>query len=72
MPGLYDGKGYGQFKNDVAEVIVESIRPIQESYEDIVKSVYLDDVLTEGASRASKKAAKTLHKVEFAMGLARC
>jgi len=53
------------------EVIVESIRPIQERYKDIVKSAYLDDVLTEGASRASKKASKTLNKVEFAMGLAR-
>lgn len=68
---LYDGKGYGQFKNDVAEVIVESIRPIQESYKDIIKSAYLDDVLTDGASKASKKASETLNKVEFAMGLAR-
>lgn len=27
---MYEGKGYGIFKEDVAEVIVESLRPIRE------------------------------------------
>ncbi|WP_088188782.1 tryptophan--tRNA ligase [Desulfosporosinus sp. FKA] len=68
---LYDGKGYGQFKNDVAEVIIGAIRPIQERYKEFVNSDYLDQVLTDGAAKASQKAAATLNKVEDLMGLSR-
>src|SRR5690625_3370141 len=68
---LYDGKGYGQFKNDVAELVIDEIRPIQENYNEIIKSDYLDEVLTAGAAKASKKASETLSKVESVMGLSR-
>ncbi len=27
---MYDGKGYAEFKNDVAEAIVEELAPVQE------------------------------------------
>lgn len=68
---LYDGKGYGQFKNDVAEAIIDIIRPIQEKYNGFVNSNHLDEVLTAGAAKASKKASATLHQVEYLMGLSR-
>lgn len=68
---LYDGKGYGQLKNDVAEAIIEEIRPIQKKYNEFVNSDYLDEVLTTGAAKASKKASVTLKKVEYLMGLSR-
>lgn len=71
IEALYDGKGYGQFKNDVAELVVTAIQPIQEKYTEIVNDVYIDDLLTNGAAKASKKASETLHKAEYAMGLAR-
>ncbi|MDQ7092872.1 tryptophan--tRNA ligase [Desulfosporosinus sp. PR] len=67
----YAGKGYGQFKNDVAEAIIETIRPIQTRYKEFVNSDYLDQVLTAGAAKASQKAAATLNKVEDLMGLSR-
>lgn len=67
----YEGKGYGQFKNDVAEAIIEATRPIQEKYHEYVNSDYLDQVLTTGAAKATQKAAATLNKVEYLMGLSR-
>ena len=29
---MYDGKGYGDFKGDLAEVVVNALTPIQEKY----------------------------------------
>lgn len=68
---LYEGKGYGQFKNDLAEAIIETTRPIQERYHEFVHSDYLDQILTAGAAKAAQKAAATLNKVEYLMGLSR-
>ena len=36
LVAMYEGKGYGVFKEDVAEVIVESLRPIREQYNDLL------------------------------------
>ena len=34
---MYEGKGYGEFKADVAEVIVEALSPIREKYLELLK-----------------------------------
>src|SRR5699024_8062692 len=60
---LYDGKGYGKFKNDVAELVIDEIRPIQENYFVIMKSDDLYEVLTVCAAKASKKASQSLSKI---------
>ncbi|MGO0063830.1 tryptophan--tRNA ligase [Brevibacillus fluminis] len=67
----YEGKGYGAFKTELAEVVVETLRPIQERYEQLFHSSELDDILSEGAEKANKVANDMLHKVERAMGMAR-
>lgn len=67
----YAGKDPVRFKTDLAEVIVGSLRPVQESYKHIIESAYLDNVLTVGAQKAATVASKTIEKVESAMGLAR-
>ncbi|MFD1705633.1 tryptophan--tRNA ligase [Siminovitchia sediminis] len=67
----YDGKGYGDFKADLAEVVVKALSPIQERYYQLVDSKELDDILDEGAEKASKKANRMLKKMENAMGLGR-
>ena len=47
---MYEGKGYGVFKEDVAEVIVESLRPIREQYNDLLYNKdYLEKVYAMGA-----------------------
>lgn len=67
----YAGKGYGQFKADLAQVIIDTLTPIQEKYYHLMESATLDQVLDEGAEKANKVASKMLKKMENAMGLGR-
>jgi tryptophanyl-tRNA synthetase len=65
----YDGKGYGAFKNDVAEVVVEFTTPLRErTAQWLADGSGLDDVLADGAARAEKVAADTLRRVYDAVG----
>lgn len=68
---MYEGKGYGDFKGDLAKVVVDALTPIQERYYQLIDSAELDDILDEGAARANKTANKMLKKMENAMGLGR-
>lgn len=65
----YAGEGYGTFKKDLAEVVVEKLVPIQEKFKEIVDSRELDDILKRGAQKASEKAYDTLKRAKQAMGL---
>ncbi|MBS4188878.1 tryptophan--tRNA ligase [Bacillus sp. FJAT-49705] len=68
---MYEGKGYGDFKADLAEIVVNEIKPIQEKYYELMESSELDDILDQGAEKAQKVANKMLKKMENAMGLGR-
>jgi len=67
----YIDKGYGVFKSDLAEIVVDAIRPIQERYNEIVKSKELDDILDAGRDKASKIAYKKIMKANNKLGLGR-
>ncbi|WP_028402575.1 tryptophan--tRNA ligase [Ectobacillus panaciterrae] len=67
----YAGKGYGEFKSDLAQVVVDALKPIQDRYHELIKSPELDDILDKGAEKANRVAMKQLRKVENAMGLSR-
>jgi tryptophanyl-tRNA synthetase len=67
----YVGKGYGEFKSDVAEAVVAELKPIQEKYNELLQSEELDRILDEGAEKANRRAFKMMKKVENAMGLGR-
>jgi len=71
LEAKYEGKGYGDFKADLAEVVVESLQPIQEKYKELMNSTELDDILDMGAEKANKVAGKMVKKMENAMGLGR-
>ncbi|MBQ4233023.1 MAG: tryptophan--tRNA ligase [Lachnospiraceae bacterium] len=65
----FAGKGYGAFKPAVAEAVIESLRPIREEAERLIKDkAYLEDVYKKGAERASYIANKTLRKVYKKVG----
>lgn len=65
----YEGEGYGKFKGDLAEVVVEGLRPIRERYEEIRNDKeYLEKVYKDGADRAENKARKILRKVYKKVG----
>lgn len=68
---MYVGKGYGDFKGDLAEVVVNVFAPIQEKYYNLVESSKLDEILDLGAEKANHVAGQTLRKMEDAMGLGR-
>lgn len=70
LVSMYEGKGYGIFKEDVAEVIVESLRPIREKYTDLLNNKdYLENIYAIGADKAERHARKTLRKVYKKVGL---
>ncbi|MBQ9606898.1 MAG: tryptophan--tRNA ligase, partial [Lachnospiraceae bacterium] len=65
----FSGKGYGAFKPAVAEVVIETLRPIRSEAERLIKDkAYLDGVYKDGAERASYIANKTLRKVYKKVG----
>ncbi len=67
----YEGKGYGEFKSDLAEAVVEALQPIQDRYFELIQSNELDQILDHGAEKANRAARKTVEKAERAMGLGR-
>ena len=65
----YEGKGYSQFKEDLAEVVVSGLAPIQEKYNYYMKNKdYLESVYKKGAERANYVSNKTLRKVYRKVG----
>ncbi|CAI9386511.1 tryptophan--tRNA ligase [Niallia sp. Sow4_A1] len=71
LEAKYEGKGYGDFKSDLANVVVDALKPIQEKYNELMNSTELDDILDDGAAKANKVAGKMIKKMENAMGLGR-
>lgn len=65
----YEGIGYGVFKEDLGEVVVEGLRPVRERFKEIREDKdYLEKVYRQGAEKASYLANKTLRKVYKKMG----
>ncbi|OUM90928.1 MAG: tryptophan--tRNA ligase [Bacillus thermozeamaize] len=65
----YQGQGYGTFKNDLAELIITKLEPLQQRYQEWINSPELDAVLAHGAEKAAAIAEQTLKKVKEKMGL---
>src|SRR5580658_361213 len=60
----YAGAGYGTFKKELAEVIVDALAPIRErTQEMLADEAELDRLLAEGAARARKVATQTMTQV---------
>ena len=61
---------YSNLKNDLIEVITNSLAPIQNEYKIINKDkTYLNKILKKGSDLCSLKARKTLSKVYKKIGL---
>lgn len=66
----YAGKMYGHLKVDLAELVVQTLKPVRERYDDLMKNRdYLDDLLKQGAERAQARARTTLDNVYKTVGL---
>lgn len=65
----YEGQGYGTFKKDVAEAVVEAFSPIRERTEKLLADeAELDRLLAIGAARASAVAKETMSQVRDKVG----
>ncbi|WP_328527237.1 tryptophan--tRNA ligase [Nocardioides sp. NBC_00368] len=69
LVGKYAGKGYGDLKKDLAEVVVDYVTPFREkTFEVLEDRDYLDGILQQGAEKAGAVARKTLADVYERVG----
>jgi tryptophanyl-tRNA synthetase len=66
----FAGSGYGDFKDAVAEAVIEWLTPVRERYEDLrADEDRLEDIFEAGAEKARAIAAVTVADVREAMGV---
>ena len=66
----YEGKGYGDFKKELAEVVVEALSPIRKRALELLDDPHeLDELLEVGAEKARKVSSSTLHDAWAKLGL---
>ena len=66
----YEGSGYGQFKTDVGEAVVEAVIPIQQRYRELRSDpAELQRLLAQGADKAREASAPTLEQIYDADGV---
>jgi len=71
ITSLYAGKGYGQFKKDLAELTVESLKPIQDKVAELSAPGAIEEILKAGAEKAKKAAQDRLAYFQEKLGLIR-
>ena len=67
----YEGKGYAEFKTDLAEIVINEIKPIQEKYNELINSKELDEILDNGRDYVTYLARKKMAKVRNKFGIGR-
>ena len=66
----FEGKGYGDFKKELAELVVESLKPLQQRYQEFTSNPEsLEAILKDGAQKAREIADKKLTEVKRKVGL---
>lgn len=65
----FEGKGYGDFKMQVGEAVVEELRPLQARFKELSSDkTYIDSIIKKNAETANYLATKTLRKVQKKVG----
>jgi tryptophanyl-tRNA synthetase len=66
----YAGRGYADFKRDLADLVVESLAPIQGRMKELqAEKSHTLEVLRDGAERAESIAERTMQRVRERVGL---
>lgn len=66
----FKGKGYGNFKKSLAQVVINYLEPFRRKQAELqTRDVYVKEILTKGASRAKIIAETTMKEVREKMGL---
>lgn len=67
--GEFSGKGYGDFKKAVAEIVVEKLSPVRERYESIISDKHLiEAALKRGNENAQRRVNRIMSKVYRKVG----
>jgi tryptophanyl-tRNA synthetase len=67
----YAGRGYGDFKKDLVQVVLEAMKPLQETHRQLMEpnDARIDDVLERGRQWATELATAKLEDVKRRIGL---
>jgi tryptophanyl-tRNA synthetase len=68
---IYSDLDYKTFKEDLGQALVDVLVPIQEKYQDLVKSEKLQSILNQGRDIARNYAFKKMRKCKRKVGLGR-
>jgi tryptophanyl-tRNA synthetase len=72
LEARYDGGGYGRFKDEVAEAVVELFTPVRARYDELRgDESQLKTLLARGAEKARESSAPTLETMYERMGFVR-
>jgi len=67
---IYEGKGYAEFKKDVARVVVKALAPFQKKKKELVKKpILIKRVLAAGNKKANTVASKKILEIKKKIGL---
>ena len=68
----YKGQNFSNFKKNLAEVIIEHIKPISKEIDKLMSDkAYLNQIISSGAEKASEKANVTIKEVYDIVGFVR-
>src|SRR5699024_11591081 len=67
----YAGKGYEEFKQDVADAVIDLLQQIQDKYNELIESPELDHILDKGKENTLLTTNKMNKKAKKAVGLGR-
>ncbi len=66
----FQGKGYGDLKKDLADLVISVLEPVQSRYRDITDDpAYIDSLLLDSVERLRPIVESTMQEVRRAMGL---
>lgn len=69
IEALFEGRGYGDFKTAVGEVVADALAPVKIRFDELMADKsYLEGIMKSGAEKAAYIARKTLSKVYRKIG----
>jgi tryptophanyl-tRNA synthetase len=69
LEAAFEGRGYGDLKSEVADVVLQALSPLRERTHELLEDrTELERILGEGAERAGAVAQATLHDVYDRVG----
>lgn len=71
VENMFKESNYGAFKKYVADLVVDTLIPIQKRYKELLNSKELDKILDAGKGASSKLAEQKLDQIKKAIGLYR-